>query len=130
MTHVCSLWQHQQHKYANLTSESWYVNEINKLQEKKWYLKLTWAKTDDILDSIPFKVVENCSIKSARYAVLFELAWSEHKLGAEEVIMEIFVDQSSHFFFFDRNESVDFFKCFRLNFLLLSLFRKPFQCDV
>lgn len=66
---MCSLWQHQQHKYANLTSESWYVNEINKLQEKKLYLKLTWAKTDDILDSIPFRVIENCSIKSAKYAV-------------------------------------------------------------
>lgn len=26
-------------------------------------MKLTWAKTDDILDSIPFKVIENCSIK-------------------------------------------------------------------
>lgn len=68
---MCSLWQHQQHKYANLTSESWYVNEINKLQEKKWYLKLTWAKTDDILDSIPFKVVEVSSVKSAKYAVCF-----------------------------------------------------------
>lgn len=61
---------------------------------------MTWAKTDDILDSIPFKVVEVSSIKSAKYAVLFELAWSEHKLGAEGVIMEIFFkDQSSHCLF-------------------------------
>ena len=70
---MCSLWQHQQHKYVNITSEFWYANEINKLQEK-WYLKLTWAKTDDILDSIPFKVFKSCSIKSAKYAFFFCLS--------------------------------------------------------
>lgn len=34
---------------------------------------MTWAKTDDILDSIPFKVIENSSIKSAKYAVCLSL---------------------------------------------------------
>lgn len=52
-------------------------------------MKLTWAKTDVVFDGIPlFKLVE-------RYIVLgqpimhFELAWSEHKSGTEEVIVEV-----------------------------------------
>lgn len=48
-------------------------------------MKLTWAKTDDILDSIPFKVTENFLSQPNMQFVL----WSEHELGAEEVILKI-----------------------------------------
>lgn len=52
----------------------------------------------------------------------FELAWSEHKLGTEEVK---FSDA------FSFNQCVCSFECFCLfDHLLLSLFREPFQCDI
>lgn len=59
----------------------------------------------------------------------FELAWTEHEIGTEEVIVERFGDQSSRFLICFGNESVRFNR-FSPEQSPLLLFLKPFQCDV
>lgn len=89
-------------------------------RKRKWYLKLTWAKTDDILDSIPFEVIENCSIRSARYVFVWAcmVRAQIRGWGSDYGNASIRALIASLIFFYG---VCPFFQCFYPNFLFFFL---------
>ena len=75
---------------------------------------MTWAKTDDILDSIPFKVIENSLLSQPNMQFVWACMVRAQIRGWGSDYGN-FIDQNSHYSFDFLNESVSFL-CFCLNF--------------